>query len=230
MQPKTKQPKITSVLFDLDGTLLDTAPDFVTAFNYLLKEEGLPKVNSNIDDFSVKVSRGSKKIILEHFDLKENDKKFERLFDRFLELYHSTNYINTNLFPGMLEIIQILEKNSINWGIVTNKLTWLTENIVKIKPYLQSVNVVVCGDTTKNPKPSPEPLLLAADKLKVEPNSCIFVGDHERDIIAGKAANMKTVTALFGYIPSKDEALKWNADFNANTVDELNTHLKSLIL
>ncbi|MDH5487922.1 MAG: HAD-IA family hydrolase [Gammaproteobacteria bacterium] len=201
--------RIRTVLFDLDGTLADTAPDLAQALNALLAEEGKP-----IMPFATirpEVSHGATALIKLGFGVAVGS-EFERLRKRFLELYAGNICQHTRLFDGIPSLLQLLIEHDINWGIVTNKPAFLTNPLVaQLRPDPAPV-CVVSGDTVPNRKPHPEPMLHACAAAGSRPEECLYVGDAERDIQAGKQAGMKTLVALFGYINGHETPERWGAD------------------
>ncbi len=200
---------IRTVLFDLDGTLADTAPDLAHVLNLLLVEEhrtALP-----YDTIRPVVSHGATALIRLGFG-DVADAELERLRQRFLALYTDNLVRHTRLFPGMTELLAELAQRGLNWGIVTNKPGFLTDPLVARLPLPSAPASVVSGDTTTNRKPHPEPMLLACTQAGSQPAQCLYVGDAERDIEAGRRAGMKTLVALFGYISKEDQPGRWGAD------------------
>ena len=198
----------TALLLDLDGTLLDTAPDMGGALNRLLAEEGRePLPQSAIRPV---VSHGAVRLVKLGFPAVDGE-EFERLRLRFLELYshHLADY--TQPFPGLLEVLDELERRELPWGVVTNKPGWLTDPLMTALGLFERAGCVVSGDTVGERKPHPLPLLHAADLIRVAPEQCVYVGDAERDIQAGRAAGMRTVIAAYGYISDDDAPEQWNA-------------------
>jgi 2-phosphoglycolate phosphatase len=198
-----------AVLFDLDGTLIDTAPDMAAAMNTLRVEHGLePLPFLAIRPF---VSHGANALVRLGFPLAP-DEEFTRLRERFLALYRENLARDTGLFAGTGEMLAALESAGIPWGIVTNKPTWLTEPLLDELELRARVGSLVCGDTFPERKPHPRPLLHAARVLGVGAESCLYVGDAERDIIAARAAGMRSLVARFGYIGPDDDVVAWAAD------------------
>jgi len=202
--------KVSSVLFDLDGTLLDTAPDMTNALNLLLAEEDkMPLSYEDCRDF---VSHGSMAMVKLGFGDQQDNEDLERRRLRFLHLYEKNLCVDTKLFNGMDKVLDYLEEESIHWGIVTNKPGFLTD------PLLQQLNLydractIISGDTIKQRKPDPEPLYLAASECGSLATSCIYVGDAERDIEAGNRANMQTLLASYGYIDASENPVEWGAN------------------
>jgi len=198
------------VLFDLDGTLADTAPDMAQALNLLLKEKDYQPLP--FDTIRPWVSHGGLALVRLGFGEERGDVKLENLRQRFLEIYAENLCRETRLFPGIPQLLAILSKNGFNWGVVTNKPGYLTEPLVAQLTIQPPPACIVSGDTTTNRKPHPEPMLLACNQAGSDPHECLYVGDAERDIHAGKQAGMKTLVALFGYITDSEDPETWGAD------------------
>ena len=201
---------LRTVLFDLDGTLADTAPDMAQALNLLLKEkdyEPLP-----FDTILPWVSHGGLALVRLGFGEETGDIELENLRRRFLEIYAENLCRETRLFPGIPQLLATLSENGFNWGVVTNKPGYLTEPLVAQLTIQPPPACIVSGDTTTNRKPHPEPMLLACKQAGSNPHECLYVGDAERDIHAGKQAGMKTLVALFGYITDSEDPETWGAD------------------
>lgn len=204
-----------AVLFDLDGTLIDTATDMGAALNNLLREEGHQPLP--IDVIRPFVSQGGLVLTRLGFADKVAESAIEPLRQRFLDHYRAIIAESSRLFPGMHEVLAQLEAWNIPWGIVTNKPEWLTFPLLQQLELQQRCQVVIGGDTLPEKKPHPLPLLTAAGRLAIESQQCIYIGDDERDIIAGKAAGMETVIARYGYIPPGTEVDRWKADAIVNS-------------
>ncbi len=198
------------VLFDLDGTLLDTAPDMARALNRLRQESGLSELS--FERIRPMVSHGPKGLLGLGFDLAPEDPDYPDLRRRFLTLYGADIASETKLFPGMDTVLTWLEKGGIPWGVVTNKPGNLTQSLLKHLQLWGRAACVVGGDTIAKRKPDPEPLLHACWLLGVEPARSFYIGDAERDIQAGKRAGMITLVARFGYPHASDEPETWGAD------------------
>ena len=212
------------VLFDLDGTLLDTAPDMAAALNVLLQEEN--KNPLPFESIRPLVSHGSRGLLELGFGLSPDMEEYPRLQERLLVIYSQALALHTTLFDGMETVISALEKHAIPWGIVTNKPGWLTEPLlVQLKLDKRSA-CTVSGDTLAKRKPHPEPLLYACQGLDIQPQRSVYVGDAERDIEAGKAAGMKTIVASYGYIQAHEQPQTWQADALITAPAELMTILK----
>ncbi len=198
------------MLFDLDGTLADTAPDMAQALNLLLKEKDYQPLP--FDTIRPWVSHGGLALVRLGFGEERGDVKLENLRQRFLEIYAENLCRETRLFPGIPQLLAILSENGFNWGVVTNKPGYLTEPLVAQLTIQPPPACIVSGDTTTNRKPHPEPMLLACNQAGSDPHECLYVGDSERDIHAGKQAGMKTLVALFGYITDSEDPETWGAD------------------
>lgn len=201
---------IRTVLFDLDGTLADTAPDLAWALNEVLAEEGRERLP--FAAIRPHVSHGGKALIEFGFDITEQHGDFPRLRQRLLDIYEANLTRETKLFSGMVELLSWLEEQAMPWGVVTNKPEWLTLPLMEQLHLRQRSACIVGGDTVSNRKPHPEPMLLACTRTGSEPAQCLYVGDAQRDIEAGHNAGMKTVVALYGYLGSSDRPESWGAD------------------
>jgi phosphoglycolate phosphatase len=206
-------PRLTAVLFDLDGTLLDTAPDMVAALDALLAEQGHGPVD--YAHARLHVSKGAVGLINLAFgalgiELPEAHRLSLR--NRYIELYAQQLCLKTTLFDGMAEVLTRLEGAGMHWGIVTNKPGFLAEPLLDQLGLLQRSATLVSGDTLPERKPHPQPLLFAASQLGVTPGQAVYVGDDMRDIEAGNAAGMTTVAAAYGFIPTDDDPAHWPAD------------------
>ncbi len=214
---------IKAVLFDLDGTFADTALDLAASLNQVLEEEG--KTALSFEKIRPVVSHGGVALIKLGFNIDENEADFERLKTRFLDIYLNNISRLTRPFDGVTELLEQLKNKKIQWGIVTNKPAWLTEPLMSELGYSQSAATIISGDTTQYRKPHPEPLFLACRQIKCLPHECLYVGDAERDIIAGNAAGMITLAALFGYIEAHDDPKRWQADGLINHPKEILNYL-----
>lgn len=201
---------IEAVLFDLDGTLIDTAPDMGGALINLMQEEGLEPLS--LDAIRPYVSQGGLVLTRMGFAGKVPDAEIEPLRQRFLQHYREIIAEQSRLFDGYEAILGELEARSMPWGIVTNKPEWLTMPLLEQLDLAQRASVVIGGDTLEHRKPHPMPLTVAADRLQVDYSRCVYVGDDERDIVAGKAAGMKTLVATYGYIEPGTQTEAWGAD------------------
>lgn len=204
--------KLKAVLFDLDGTLLDTAPDFSVVVNRLCEIHGRPAIAySRIRET---VSHGARALITLAFDLREGEQHFEPLRLELLDLYLNHLAVKTTPFAGVEELLGQIEGAGLHWGIVTNKPRIYTEAILCALELDLRCQTVVCPDDVTHTKPHPEPLLLACAQIPCNPEEAIYIGDHRRDIEAGKNAGMITIAAAYGYIDPGDPIASWQADHN----------------
>lgn len=201
--------QIKTVLFDLDGTLLDTAPDLAFALNTLLVEQqrdALP-----FEQIRPWVSFGGIFLIKKGFNLDAQDSTLEHLRQRFLAIYADHLTDQTRLFPGMAQVLETLEKSNIQWGVVTNKPAWLTDPILQQLGLAKRSICNISGDTLPQRKPHPAPLLHACQLARSTPQQSIYIGDASRDIEAGQRAGMRTLVALYGYIGAQETPSQWGA-------------------
>jgi phosphoglycolate phosphatase len=216
-------PPLEAVLFDLDGTLIDTAPDFAVVVNQLCQRHNRPPMSYAA--VRETVSHGARALITLAFKLKEGDSGFEELRLELLELYSRHLAVETTLFPGMTNLLSWLEQQSIPWGIVTNKPRLYAEPILAALQLSARCGCLVCPDDVSHTKPDPEPMLLACRQLSCNASNTLYLGDHRRDIEAGKNAAMKTMAVNYGYIEANDPAENWQADFYIDHADEIRTVL-----
>ncbi len=211
--------RLRTILFDLDGTLLDTARDLAGALNKLRIEEGRGPLT--YDEVRPVVSLGAPAMVELAFGLKPGMDDYDRLRDRLLELYRADLATHTVLFPGMTQVLHSIETQGLNWGIVTNKPGWLTEPLMEQMNLHRRAVCIISGDTLARRKPHPDQLLAACETARSEPQQCVYVGDAMRDIEAGKRARMYTIVALFGYIPAEEQPHRWGADWAISTPHDL---------
>lgn len=199
-----------AILFDLDGTLADTAPDLAAALNQMLVEDGRPALP--FARLRPWVSWGAMRMIRVGYGEDLDAATLQALRGRFLACYEAGLCRDSRLFPGIPEVLAALEEAGVPWGIVTNKPGWLTEPLLGALGLGGRAATVISGDTLPYAKPHPLPLLHAARELAVEAARCAYVGDNIRDIEAGRAAGMYTAAATWGYIPADDDPRSWQAD------------------
>ncbi|MFQ5468960.1 MAG: HAD family hydrolase [Gammaproteobacteria bacterium] len=204
------RPQINTILFDLDGTLIDTAPDLAYTLNLLREENGLATIP--YEKIRPSVSNGANAILNVGFDADPTQVEFTRLKKRFLEIYLENLSSKSILFPGMDKLLNEIEGLQMNWGVVTNKPGYLTEPLMSDLNLDRRAACIVSGDSTNSRKPDPEPLMHACRQIDVMSGNCLYVGDAQRDIEAGRRAGMKTLVALFGYINQSDCPKDWHAD------------------
>jgi 2-phosphoglycolate phosphatase len=203
-------PPIHTVLFDLDGTLADTAPDLAYALNRVLEEQGCQPLP--YETIRPVVSHGGIALVKLGFGIDEQAPEFQLLRQRLLDIYRDNIARETRLFDGMATLLETLEQRGLNWGVVTNKPAWLTHPLLEALGIHHRAAAVVSGDTLPERKPHPAPMLLACEQAGSDAAHCLYVGDAERDIEAGRNAGMHTLIALFGYIGEQDRPAAWQAD------------------
>ncbi|MCF6260532.1 MAG: phosphoglycolate phosphatase [Gammaproteobacteria bacterium] len=218
LRPLT-DPAIKTVLFDLDGTLADTAPDLAFALNQVLVENG--RAPLPFETIRPEVSHGGIALIRLGFRIDPEHPDFDSLRQRLLKIYRDNIARETRLFPGMADLLNHIEQNNMNWGIVTNKPGWLTEPLMEALGLSQRAACIVSGDTCTNRKPQPEPILHACQLVGSEAQQCVYIGDAQRDIESGQRAGMRTIVALFGYIADDDNPEQWQADTLLETPDDI---------
>ena len=199
-----------TILFDLDGTLLDTAPDLADALNTVLVENQRSPLP--LDDIRPAVSHGGVALVRLGFNMERSNPAFEDLRERLLEVYRENISRRTQPFPGISELLDSIEQRGLNWGIVTNKPGWLTEPLLQDLDLFNRAACVVSGDTLDERKPHPAPMLHASRLANSRPEQCVYIGDARRDIEAGNNAGMQTLVALFGYLQEEDDPHTWNAN------------------
>ena len=202
--------KTRMVLLDLDGTLVDTAHDLGYALNLQREKHGLAHLPHEM--IRPYASHGSKGLLSIGFNLSPEDTDFAGMREEYLALYDRVLARTPVLFDGVAELFSQLENNDVLWGVVTNKPRRFTVPLLEAINLMQRAACVVCGDDAIAPKPNPATLLLACEKTNIQPQSCWYVGDAERDIQAGKAAGMKTAVAMYGYLDVTDKPAEWGAD------------------
>lgn len=210
---------IKAVLFDLDGTLIDTAKDMARALNQLLTEEEQPTLEYDL--IRSEVSHGARAMIVLAFDEAEDSDRFEQLRQRFLDIYKQNIHVETTLFPMMDEILDTLEARDIPWGIVTNKPSWLTIPLLESMQLKDRAATITCADTVGIAKPNPKPMLNACMEINVEPEHVMYVGDDERDVEAAHNAGMPCIALRCGYIRQGHNPDNWGAEIVMDTTAEL---------
>jgi phosphoglycolate phosphatase len=200
---------VDAVLFDLDGTLADTAGDLSGALNRVRAERGLSPVP--MAGLRAHASSGARGLLDAGMGITPEAADYKELREAFLAHYAACLADTTVLFPGVAELLDAIERRGLRWGIVTNKFARFTGPVLSALALTQRASMVVSGDTTPHPKPHPAPLLHAATGLKLPPSRCMYVGDDLRDILAGNAAGMATIVAEYGYIGAGETCDAWPA-------------------
>lgn len=211
--------KHRTLLFDLDGTLADTAPDLAHALNMVRQEEGFEPLP--FETIRPTVSHGSVAMIKVGFDPDIPEARAELLRKRLLDHYANRLCIETRLFDGMHDLLDQCEQGGISWGVVTNKPAYLTDPLMEQLELHERAACIISGDTLEKRKPHPEPLLHACELAKGEPETTIYIGDAERDIKAGNSAGMTTLVAAFGYLSNDDCPEDWGADGHVHHAKEM---------
>ena len=207
-----------AVLFDLDGTLVDTAPEMHLAVNVLLQEEGLNPLP--YESVRPHVSNGVIGIFKNIFE--DNPKVGGRRFKRYLDIYEEHLGINAKTFPGIDKVISTIEDLGINWGIVTNKSKRFAKPLLRKLKLLNQTSCLVCGDTTSNLKPDPEPINHALSLLQItDIKRSFYIGDSKKDVDAAKSAGISSIACTYGYITDDTEPRNWNADFYVDNALEI---------
>ena len=219
--------RLRAVLFDMDGTLLDSAPDFIAICQAMRAERELaPIADKLIRD---QVSGGARAMVAATFAMDPEHAEFEALRLEFLERYQQHCAVLTRPFDGINELLEDIEKANLRWGVATNKPVRYAEPIMQQLGLAQRSAVLVCPDHVSRSKPDPEMLLLACQQLQLEPGEVLFIGDDERDIEAGRAAGCRTVAVSYGYIHPQDNPANWGADALVEHPRELRQLLDSAL-
>lgn len=202
---------ITAVLFDLDGTLIDSAPDLGAAAEKMRVSRGLAPLG--LTAYRAMAGAGARGMLEVAFGLGSQHPDYEALKNEFFDNYQAAMLVHSQIFPGVAELIDALNKSAMPWGIVTNKAERFTLPLVNGLPLFAAAGVVVGGDTTPYAKPHPEPLFEACRRMALNATECVYVGDDERDIVAGRAAGMATVAAGYGYLGVKNDIVSWAPNY-----------------
>jgi N-acetyl-D-muramate 6-phosphate phosphatase len=212
-----------AVLFDLDGTLIDSAPDLGAAADKMRIDRGLSSLP--LDHYRPMAGAGARGMLGIAFGMTPEHPEFMAYREEFFVNYENAMTERTVIFDGVPEMIAAIVRAGLPWGVVTNKSSRFTDPLTAAMPLFATAGAVVSGDTTPHAKPHPEPLFEAARRLKVDPARCVYVGDDERDIVAGLAAGMATVAATYGYLGQQTDVARWNAHLH---IDAPTALLKSL--
>ncbi|PXW92249.1 phosphoglycolate phosphatase [Sphaerotilus hippei] len=208
-----------AVLFDLDGTLVDSAPDLAGAGNELRERRQLPPLP--LDTYRPLTGTGARGMLGVALQVRPEHPDFEALKDEYLDAYAARLTQATGLFSGISELLATLEQRGLPWGIVTNKHSRFAEPLVEALGLASRSAVLICGDTAARAKPHPDPLLEACRRLNLDPGHCAYVGDDLRDIQAGQAAAMSTIAVEWGYLGDGEPVHRWGADHRISFPAEL---------
>ena len=217
---------IKAVLFDLDGTLLDTAPDFAVVVNQMCAHHDRPEIE--YERIRATVSHGARALVTLAFQLQEGDKGFEDKRQELLSRYSDHLAVFTKPFDGIEGLLNWLDNRALPWGVVTNKPRGFASPLMEALALHERCATLVCPDDVTHTKPHPEPLLLACKHIDCRAEETIYLGDHRRDIEAGANAGMATLAVNYGYIDSNDPIQSWQADFIVEQADEIQPLLEGL--
>lgn len=213
-----------AILFDLDGTLIDSAPDLAAAADKMRTDRGMPSLP--FERYRPMAGAGARGLIGVAFGLTPDHADFPQMREEFFCNYEQCMTLHTRAFDGVEELIAALVERDLPWGVVTNKSRCFTEPLTAAMPLFSTARAIVSGDTTPHAKPHPAPLLEAAQRLNMAPEHCIYIGDDERDIQAGRAAQMGTVAATYGYL-GQQGVEHWNAHLHIESPLDLLKFLRS---
>ena len=219
--------KLSCVLFDLDGTLVDTAPDLILCLNKALSSHGLTSVAD--DKIKPFISFGAVAMINESLNQSISEALRADILETMLDLYQNNIAEHTVFFKGMSDTLDAIEAQGLKWGVVTNKRERFTNPLMDALRLTDRAACIISGDTTANPKPHVEPMLAACKKAAVKPQECVYIGDASHDITAGKNAHMKTLAALYGYLKPGDTPEAWGADALIESPEQLSTWIHSAL-
>jgi 2-phosphoglycolate phosphatase len=214
---------VEAVLFDLDGTLIDSAPDLGAAVDKMRVVRGLSSLP--LEHYRPMAGAGARGMIGLAFGMTPEHPDFDAMKEEFFVNYENCMTERTRIFDGVVDMVNALVAQGLAWGVVTNKSSRFTDPLTATMPLFSSARAIVSGNTTPHAKPHPEPLFEAARRLAVDPARCVYVGDDERDIVAGLAAGMGTVAATYGYLGAQTDISRWNAHLHIDSPLDL---LKSL--
>jgi len=217
--PRSDQSAVRSVLFDLDGTLADTAPDLGFALNQQRVARGLPELS--IAELRSFASSGARGLLQKGFGIRPEDSGYAEMRDEFLDLYERNLARSSALFPGIPGLLGDIEKRGLTWGVVTNKAERFTLPLLRALGLADRACCIVCGDSTPHAKPHPAPLLDAMSRIGTIAQHCLYVGDDERDVQAGHAAGMRVVVVRYGYLGGGRPPEEWGADLLVDSPEEL---------
>jgi phosphoglycolate phosphatase len=216
---------VEAVLFDLDGTLIDSAPDLAAAVDKMRTDRGLPSFP--LEHYRHMAGAGARGMIGIAFDMTPEHPDFDAMKEEFFVNYENCMTERTRIFDGVRDMIAALVAQGLPWGVVTNKSSRFTDPLTSTMGLFATAGAIVSGNTTPHAKPHPEPLFEAARRLAVDPARCVYVGDDERDIVAGLAAGMGTVAATYGYLGQQTDISCWNAHLHIDSPLDLLKFLNS---
>jgi phosphoglycolate phosphatase len=206
---------IRAVLFDLDGTLIDSAPDLGDAADKMRTDRGFPSLPEEM--YRPMAGAGARGMLKVAFGITPEHADYDAMREEFFVNYERAMTVRTYVFDGVQEVIESLRQRNLLWGVVTNKMARFTDPLTQAMPLFATASTIVSGDTTPHAKPHPEPMFEAARRLGLAPELCLYVGDDERDIVAGRAAGMRTVAASYGYLGEKTNIVSWGADLHIDS-------------
>ncbi len=210
---------IQAVLFDLDGTLIDSAPDLGAAVDKMRVDRGLSSFP--LEHYRHMAGAGARGMLGIAFNMTPEHAEFEAMKEEFFINYENCMTERTRIFDGVVDMIAALRANGLAWGVVTNKSSRFTDPLTSAMSLFSTAGAIVSGNTTPHAKPHPEPLLEAARRLSIDPERCVYVGDDERDIVAGLAAGMGTVAATYGYLGQQTDISRWKAHLHIDSPMDL---------
>jgi len=208
-----------AILFDLDGTLIDSAPDLGAAADKMRTDRGLPSLP--LSHYRPMAGAGARGMLGIAFGMSPEHPDYEAYREEFFVNYENAMTVRTRVFDGVAELVHRIVLAGLPWGVVTNKSRRFTQPLTAAMPLFASAGVIISGDTTPHAKPHPAPLFEAARRLQTDPKHCVYVGDDERDIVAGHAAGMVTVAAGYGYLGQKTDISSWNAHLHIESPGSL---------
>jgi len=217
-----------AVLFDLDGTLIDSAPDLAAAVDGMRVKRGLPSLP--LADYRPMAGAGARGMLGIAFGMAPEHPEFAEFREEFFVNYEQCMTQRTRIFRGVPEMLQEIQARGLAWGVVTNKSQRFTLPLTRSMSLFDSAAVIVSGDTTPHAKPHPAPLLEAARQIGLDPGACVYVGDDERDIVAGLAAGMATVAVTYGYLGHQTDTSRWGAHAQVQSPAEFTKLLQSATL
>lgn len=216
-----------TILFDLDGTLIDTAPDFIRVVNRMRTDARLSELPKDL--IRSQVSNGARSLTALAFGDEQNNPHFQQQLNELLNRYLSEVAVDSRLFPGLDSALKRIEQHGIPWGIVTNKPSRFTHPLLQGLQLDQRCAVAICPDDVTHRKPDPEPIYLACERLGVKAKQSVYVGDHARDIEAGRRAGCVTIAAGWGYLNEGEQVEHWLADFNHHRTEDFTDWLDGLL-